>query len=185
MNRLMNISNTLTNTLTSMSIMTIRSMATITSINLKPTKTTGHGRNHHKSNRAKNGLYHGKDIMTGYSISHSHAKTKRKWYPNVINKRVWSDALNDWVRFKMTTKALKEIDNIGGIDKYLLALDEKSVTDSNYVTKMRGLIGAALFHKNLLDDRSIRKLGYHKVPPVINANSNDDNKKEANEAHLV
>ena len=184
MNRLMNISNTLTNTLTSMSLMTIRSMATITNINLKPTKTTGHGRNHHKSNRAKNGLYHGKDIMTGYSISHSHAKTKRKWYPNVINKRVWSDALNDWVRFKMTTKALKEIDNIGGIDKYLLALDEKSVTDSNYVTKMRGLIGAALFHQNLLDDRSIRKLGFHKSPPAkFDINSNDG--EEVAEAHLV
>ena len=42
-----------------------------------------------------------------------------------------------------------------------------------------------LFHQNLLDDRSIRKLGYHKSPPVVNdVNSNDD-KKEANEAHLV
>ena len=178
MNKLFNLSASLTR----MTITSLRSLTT-TSINLKPTKTTGHGRNTHKSNRAKNGLYHGKDIMTGYSISHSHAKTKRKWYPNVINKRVWSDALNDWVRFKMTTKALKEIDNIGGIDKYLLALDEKSVTDSNYVTKMRGLIGTALFHKGLLDEKGIRKLKYHKEPPLLN--SNNIEKESNNDAHLV
>lgn len=184
MNKLLNVTRIITN-VTNITMNTIRSMATVTNINLKPTKTTGHGRNHHKSNRAKNGLYHGKDVMSGYSISHSHAKTKRKWYPNVINKRVWSDALNDWVRFKMTTKALKEIDNIGGIDKYLLALDEKSVSDSNYVTKMRGLIGATLFHRGLLDDRIIRKLKYHKEPPSINSNSDGKNEKESNEAHLV
>ena len=180
MNNLINLSKTISN----VTLMTIKNItrSITTTINLKPTKTTGHGRNWHKSNRAKNGLYHGKDIMSGYSISHSHAKTKRKWYPNVINKRVWSDALDDWVRFKMTTKALKEIDNIGGIDKYLLALDEKSVTDSNYVTKMRGLIGTALYNKGLLDEKLIRKLNYHKEPPIsINAN-NIDNKEEA---HLV
>jgi hypothetical protein len=83
----------------------------------------------------------------------------------------------------MTTKALKEIDNIGGIDKYLLVLDEKSVTDSNYVTKMRGLIGTALFHKGLLDEKGIRKLKYHKEPPLLNSNNNAE--KESNEAHLV
>jgi ribosomal protein L28 len=181
MNNLINLSKTISN----VTLMTIKNItrSITTTINLKPTKTTGHGRNCHKSNRAKKGLYHGKDIMSGYSISHSHAKTKRKWYPNVINKRVWSDALDDWVRFKMTTKALKEIDNIGGIDKYLLALDEKSVTDSNYVTKMRGLIGAALYNKGLFDEKLIRKLNYHKEPPIKNNTTNNIDSKE--EAHLV
>ena len=181
MNVLINLSKTIKN----VSLITISNITrNLATINLKPTKTTGHGRNWHKSNRAKNGLYHGKDIMSGHSISHSHAKTKRKWYPNVINKRVWSDALDDWVKFKMTTKALKEIDNIGGIDKYLLALDEKSVTDSNYVTKMRGLIGAALYNKGLLvDEKLIRKLNYHKEPPITNNSSKNIDSKE--EAHLV
>lgn len=81
------------------------------------------------------------------------------------NKRLWSEALDDWVRFKVTTRALKEIDNIGGIDNYVLALDEKSVSDSNYVTKMRDIIGSALYQQGALSGKHIRKLGYDIVPP--------------------
>lgn len=145
-------------------------------IRFPPTRTPGYGVNKHRSNRAKNGLYHGKDIQFGHSISHSQVKHKRRWYPNVINKRVWSEALNDWVRFKMTTRALKEIDNVGGIDTYLLALEEKQVTDSNYVTKMRGLIASALFHAGALDARLTRKMGYHKVPPPLPSAGVEDKK---------
>ena len=76
------------------------------------------------------GLYHGKDIRSGNSISFSKKHTKRKWYPNVINKRVWSESLNDWVRFKMTTTALRGIDTEGGIDNYLMNLDDRSVAVS-------------------------------------------------------
>lgn len=91
--------------------------------------------------------------------------TRRKWKPNVLNKRVWSDALDDWVRFKMTARALRAIDYQGGIDNYIMRLDEKSVGDSNYITKMRGLIGAKLFEKGELSDVQIKKMGYHKIPP--------------------
>ena len=65
----------------------------------------------------------------------------------------------------MTTRALKEIDNIGGIDIYLLALDNDSVAASNYITKMRNIIGASLFNRGLLSEKIIRKLNYHKFPP--------------------
>ena len=137
----------------------------------KPTRSTGRGKNVHISKRAQlgtsarnwsdtsqrlhtflklnphpispsPGLYHGKDVQFGKSIApHSKTKTLKKWLPNVINKRVWSDTLDDWVRFKMTTTALKKIDYIGGIDNYLLSLDNKSVALSNYITKMRNIIG--------------------------------------------
>jgi hypothetical protein len=43
------------------------------------------------------GLYHGKDIRFGNSISHSHTKSKRSWHPNVFKKRLWSFAFDDWV----------------------------------------------------------------------------------------
>jgi ribosomal protein L28 len=112
------------------------------------------------------GLYHGRDVRFGHSISHSHTRSKRKWYPNVQNKRLWSEALDDWVRFKVTTRAMKEIDNIGGIDKYILGLDEKSVSDSNYLTKVRHMIGTSLFHKGELKEVLVKKLGYHVVPPI-------------------
>jgi hypothetical protein len=84
----------------------------------------------------------------------------------VQNKRVWSDALNDWVRFKITTKALKEVDNVGGIDNYILSLDERQVADSNYVTKMRGLIATSMFHNGSLAASVIKRLGFDKNPPA-------------------
>ena len=60
---------------------------------LKPKRSTGRGYNIHRSNRAKEGLFHGKDVRFGHSISHSHTRSKKKWHPNVINKRVFSYAL--------------------------------------------------------------------------------------------
>jgi large subunit ribosomal protein L28 len=133
----------------------------------KPTRVTGYGVNQHRSNRAKNGLYHGKDVQFGNNVSHSIRKTRRRWYPNVINKRVWSESLDEWIRFKMTTRALKEIDKIGGVDNYLVGLDEKSVQESNYITKMRNRVAAAMFHQDqtLLHPQFIKRLGYHKQPP--------------------
>lgn len=83
------------------------------------------------------------------------------------NKRVWSDALSDWVRFKITTTALRAVDNVGGIDNYILSLDEKLVQDSNYITKVRNLIASTLFHKGLLNPFIASRLGYiRKTPPT-------------------
>jgi ribosomal protein L28 len=104
------------------------------------------------------GLFHGKDIRFGSSISHSHAKTNRSWKPNVQDKRLWSDALNQWVRFKITTAGLKAVDTCGGIDYYLLNLDDKLVEDSNYITKMRGLVVSALNEKGELPPKFRRHL---------------------------
>ncbi len=99
----------------------------------------------------------------------------------MINKRVWSFALDDWVRFKMTTTALKQIDKYGGVDNYLLSLDEASVSDSNYITKIRNMVASAMFHNGTLAERFVKKLGYHKVPPPLaleRADSNPDRKSE-------
>ena len=63
------------------------SMATVTRTGrFVQTRTTGQGVNKHRSNRAKKGLFHGKDIQFGNSVSHSMAHTRRRWYPNVKNK---------------------------------------------------------------------------------------------------
>jgi large subunit ribosomal protein L28 len=143
----------------------------------KPGRTTGYQVTQHRSNRAKEGLYHGKDIRFGNNVSFSIKKTRRTWMPNVQNKRVWSFALDGWIRFKMTTTALKAIDVAGGIDNYLLGLDEAQVQDSNYVTKQRNLVASALFHQGLLRESAIKRLGYHKnppLPPVVEGASSDE-----------
>lgn len=67
----------------------------------------------------------------------------------------------------MTTTAMKAIDDYGGIDNYILSLDEPSVADSRYIGKMRGIIATSLFHKGELSEKQIRKMGYHKTPPSV------------------
>lgn len=111
-------------------------------------------------------MYHGVDIRNGNSISFSHSRHKRFFHPNVQNKRLWSDALDDFVRFKVTTKALKAIDDYGGIDNYVLQLDQRLVDDSNYVTKMRNIIGSTLFYKGTLHPDISKRLGYLECPPL-------------------
>lgn len=92
--------------------------------------------------------------------------------------------MNDWVRFNMTTTALKKIDSYGGVDNYLLALDERMLVEAPYVTKMRNIIATTLYHQGKLNPYFIKKLGYHKVPPlplvaaVSPASSNEEDASE-------
>lgn len=74
----------------------------------------------------------------------------------------------------MTTTALKAIDDYGGIDNYIMRLDERSVQDSNYIIKMRGIIGAALFQRGELSDLMSKRLGFDKNPPTSEFNCLDD-----------
>ena len=79
------------------------------------------------SNRAKRGLYHERDVRFGNNISFAENKTRRKWKPNAQTKRLWSRILQCWLRFKLTTRALKCIEKVGGIDEYILFTPEKKM----------------------------------------------------------
>ncbi|KAK7680339.1 hypothetical protein QCA50_016579 [Cerrena zonata] len=70
--------------------------------------------------RAQLGLFHGKTKQYGNSVPFSKHKTRRSWLPNVHNKRFFSDTLENFVRVKVSTKALKTIKKHGGIDHYVL-----------------------------------------------------------------
>ena len=47
-------------------------------------------------------------------------KTRRRWDPNLQYKRVYSEVLDEMVRFHLTTSTLRTIDKMGGLDEYLL-----------------------------------------------------------------
>lgn len=86
----------------------------------------------HRSNRSRRGLYNGKDIRSGNNVSFSMKKTKRKFKPNVFKKSVYSEILDEMVRFHLTASTLRSIDKAGGLDNYLLT--------SRYVTEGEGLV---------------------------------------------
>ncbi len=55
----------------------------------------------------------GKATMVGNRVSHSNAKTKRKFYPNLQMKRFYLPDEDRWVTLKVSTSAIKTINKIG------------------------------------------------------------------------
>jgi large subunit ribosomal protein L28 len=47
-------------------------------------------------------------------------KTRRYWRPNVQQKRMWSGYLNTFIRTRITTRIIRTVDKVGGLDEYLL-----------------------------------------------------------------
>ena len=60
--------------------------------------------------------------------------------PNVFSKRVFSLALDEWLHFRMSSEALRNIDKAGGVDAYLLAQPLewlKSESEVGYAARLR------------------------------------------------
>lgn len=71
--------------------------------------------------QSNTGLYGSQRIRFGNRVSErNEIKNRRKWRPNVQSKRLWSAALQAMVRTRVTTRVLRTIDKVGGLDEYLL-----------------------------------------------------------------
>lgn len=66
----------------------------------------------------------GKGVMVGHKVSHSNRKTKKRNLPNLQTHRFWVPTENKWVRLRLSTTAIKEIDK-RGIDAVLRDLRAK------------------------------------------------------------
>lgn len=55
----------------------------------------------------------GKRMMVGNNVSHSKRRTKRRFYPNLIDKKFYIPEDNKWVSLRISTSALKTINKIG------------------------------------------------------------------------
>ena len=63
----------------------------------------------------------GKKPMVGNNVSHANNRTKRRFLPNLQNRRFWVDSEKRWVRLRLTNAALRTIDKLG-IDTVLADL---------------------------------------------------------------
>jgi len=71
--------------------------------------------------QSNSGLYGNARIRFGNTIAPEYGnKSRRKWRPNVQSRRLWSESLGVRVRTKVTTRVLRSIDKVGGLDEYLL-----------------------------------------------------------------
>ena len=69
----------------------------------------------------------GKKPMSGNNVSHANNKTKRRFLPNLQNRKFWVETENRWVSMRITNAALRTIDKLGidAIVKKMRAAGEK------------------------------------------------------------
>jgi len=60
----------------------------------------------------------GKKPMVGSNVSHANNKTKRRFLPNLQNRRFWVESENRWISLRLTNAGLRLIDK-NGIDSVL------------------------------------------------------------------
>ena len=82
----------------------------------------------------------GKGPVVKNLVSHSNIKTKSTAQPNIQPKRIYSDALGGSFGFKVATSTIRNIENKGGFDQYILnqpdeALSKRALTVKNRIRK--------------------------------------------------
>ncbi|KAB5583478.1 ribosomal L28 family-domain-containing protein [Coniochaeta sp. 2T2.1] len=71
--------------------------------------------------QSNTGLYGLARIRFGNIVSPKYeVKTRRKWRVNIHRKRLWSASLKAFVQTRVTTRVMRTIDKVGGLDEYLL-----------------------------------------------------------------
>ncbi len=55
----------------------------------------------------------GKKPMSGYTISHAHNKSKRRFLPNLHYRRFFVESENRWVSLRVSNAGLRIIDKLG------------------------------------------------------------------------
>lgn len=66
----------------------------------------------------------GKGPMSGNNVSHANNKIKRRFLPNLQNRRFWVESENRWISMRLSNAALRTIDK-KGIDVVLAELRER------------------------------------------------------------
>ena len=68
----------------------------------------------------------GKAVVYGNNVSHSHRKSRRRFEPNLHNKRFWVPEENRFITLTVSTKGMKTISK-NGISKVLREIRAKGV----------------------------------------------------------
>ena len=68
----------------------------------------------------------GKRPMSGNNVSHANNRTRRRFLPNLQNKRIWVESENRYVKLRLSQNGLRIIDK-QGLDKVLENMRAKGV----------------------------------------------------------
>jgi large subunit ribosomal protein L28 len=70
-------------------------------------------------------------------ISHSNIKTKTVAQPNIQKKRLFSPALGGLVTLRVATSSIRDMEHMGGLDKYILSRDDAKMSKRALAIKNR------------------------------------------------
>ena len=70
----------------------------------------------------------GKTVMSGNNVSHSNRRTRRRFLPNLHKISFRSDILDQDIRLRVSTQAIKTIEKHYGLDNYLLTTQISKLT---------------------------------------------------------
>jgi large subunit ribosomal protein L28 len=79
----------------------------------------------------------GSKVATGNKVSHSNRRTRRTFAPNLQNVTLLSNALGHTVRMRVTTRALRTVQKVGGLDAYLLGTADVKLPPEGLALKRR------------------------------------------------
>jgi large subunit ribosomal protein L28 len=66
----------------------------------------------------------GKRPLSGNNVSHANNKTRRRFLPNLHDRRFWVESEKRWIRLRVSNKGLRIIDK-KGIDAVLADMRER------------------------------------------------------------
>ena len=55
----------------------------------------------------------GKKALSGNNVSHANNKTRRRWLPNLHERRFWVPSENRWISMRVSSHGLRTIDKKG------------------------------------------------------------------------
>ena len=55
----------------------------------------------------------GKGALSGNNVSHANNKTRRRWLPNLHERRFWVPSENRWISLRVSSHGLRTIDKKG------------------------------------------------------------------------
>ncbi|MEN9874026.1 MAG: hypothetical protein RL186_923 [Pseudomonadota bacterium] len=67
--------------------------------------------------------------IVGNIVSHSNVKTKRRYLPNLQDVTLASESLGRAFRLRITMATLRSVDHNGGLDGYIVKIDESKMSD--------------------------------------------------------
>ncbi len=79
----------------------------------------------------------GKHPVVKNLVSHSNIKTKKIVQPNVQKRRLFSSALGELVTLRVATSAIRDLEHIGGLDRFILRQDDKKLSSRATDVKRR------------------------------------------------